>query len=170
MTGCTGMSPPGLWLLAVLVNFPLLDSGDAAASRSELLLFIKARTFQNLFGKASSGAGQSWLAGDGGEGREGVAVYIIFLQKDVCRWTGDLCLKDPQLITIVRAVLATLNLQALLLVQTELLNAIINEAGRGLLVGHSHLSTIQDFELLRVVKGILVVFAGFGVFFHGSFR
>lgn len=170
MTGCAGMSPPRLWFLAVLMNFFLQDSGDTAASRSELLLLIKARTFQNLFGEAPSGAGQRWLAGDGGEGWEGVAVYIVFFQKDVCRWTGDLCLKDPQLITIVRALLATLNLQALLLMQTELLNAIINEAGRGLLVGHSHLSTIQDFELLRVVKGVLIVSAGFGVLFHGSFR
>ena len=55
-------------------------------------------------------------------------------------------------------------------VSAALLDAVVDEAGRRLLVGHGHPATVQDLELLRVVKGVLVVFAGFGILFHGSFR
>lgn len=54
--------------------------------------------------------------------------------------------------------------------QAELFDAVVDEAGRRVLVGHGHPAAVQDFELLRVVEGVLAVFAGFGILLHGSFR
>lgn len=83
VTGRAGVSPSRMWFLAVLMNFPLQDSGDAAAPRPELLLFIKARIFQNPLREGTSRTGQPRLADHGWEDRVGVGDAILFLQKNV---------------------------------------------------------------------------------------
>lgn len=162
------MSPPRLWLLAVLVNPPLQDAGDAAAPRPELLLFIKARIFQNPLREAKSRARKPGLAGRSGEGQVGAgdAGPVVW---QVCGRAGPLGLEDARVVAGLRGALLALDPQALQLMQAELFNAVVDEAGRGVLVGHGHLPTVQDLELLRVVEGVLIVLAGSGVLFHGSF-
>ena len=162
MAGRAGVPPPRLRLLAVLLNFPLQDPRDAAAPRPELLLFLEARIFQNPLGEADSRAGRPGLAGRGREDGVDVRHASPFLQQHVGGGGRRAGLGS-------RLVLA-LEPQAPLLMQAELLDAVVDEAGRRLLVGHGHPATVQDLELLRVVKGVLAVFAGFGILFHGSFR
>ena len=169
VAGRASMPPPRLRLLAVLVNFPLQDPRDAAAPRPELLLFIEARIFQNPLGEADSRARWPRLAGRGREDRVGVGDTIPFLRQNVDGAGRRSGLRSRLVFARVPCARLALEPQALLLVQAELLDAVVDEAGWRLLVGHGHPATVQDLELLRVVKGVLVVFAGFGILFHGSF-
>lgn len=155
MAGRAGVSPSRQWFLAVLVDFPLQHSRDAAAPRPELLLFIEARILQDPLRETGPSGGRRRLAGGRRSGGARVGEAVALLQQNVRLGVAQ-----------ARLALAP---QALPLVQAELLDAVVDEAGRGLLVGHGHLAAVQDFELLRVVEGILAVFAGLGILFHGGF-
>ena len=135
MAGRAGVPPPRLRLLAVLVNFPLQDPRDAAAPRPELLLLIEARIFQNPLREADSRAGWPRLAGRGREDRVGVGDASPFFRQNVGGAGRRSGLGSRLVLARVPCARLALEPQALLLVQAELLDAVVDEAGRRLLVG-----------------------------------